>query len=109
VNVPLGQFRRQQVKVDFGLKSDQGDEYVGLWTVCGPMNPSNAATMLRMNQHLLHGGFSLMQTGSSELLVIRSNLTLGSLTVNQLLETIASLAWQADSMEQQLSGSQDRW
>jgi hypothetical protein len=73
------------------------------------MNPSNAATMLRMNQHLLHGGFSLMQTGSSELLVIRSNLTLGSLTVNQLLETIASLAWQADSMEQQLSGSQDRW
>jgi hypothetical protein len=109
VNVPLGQFRRQQVKVDFGLKSDQSDEYVGLWTVCGPMNPSNAATMLRMNQHLLHGGFSLMQTGSSELLVIRSNLTLGSLTVNQLLETIAALAWQADSMEQQLSGAQDRW
>jgi hypothetical protein len=41
--------------------------------------------------------------------VIRSNLTLGSLTVNQLLETIAALAWQADSMEQQLSGAQDRW
>jgi membrane protease subunit (stomatin/prohibitin family) len=107
--VPLSNSRRQRVYVDLHKTDESGAPYVGLWSPCGAINPASASAILRSNDSLVHSAFALKRIEQGELLVLKSNLMTGLINSSEFAKVIAALAWQADEIEQQLSGELDNF
>lgn len=103
LTVPVGTLRRQRIYVDLNAKDQDGHSMVSIWSSCGVISPSNAMMLLRTNSQLMYGAFALQKVGQSEQLVIRANLLAETMDQLEASRAISAIAWQADSIEQQLS------
>ena len=81
----------------------------GVWSTCGTINPSAAMTVLRNNDSVAHGAFAIRRMPEGEVLVLRSNLLADLTDAGEMAKIISAIAWQADQVEQQLSGSTDNF
>lgn len=109
IGVALASSRRQRVFVELDRTDHDGNAMVGVWSPCGAIQPSAAITVLRNNDSVVHGAFAMKRTDEGEILVLKSNL-LSSLTdAAELAKVVSSIAWQADEVEQQLSGGSDTY
>ena len=108
MTVPVGSLRKQIVYANFGRKDDEGHELVGFWSSCGPANPNNAVILLRFNQQTVHGAFAFQpkEQGGEEL-VLRSNLLADTTDAFEVLRVVSAIAFQADEVEQQLTGTDE--
>lgn len=108
MTVPVGSLRKQTVYATFGRKDHEGHELICFWSPCGPANPNNAVTLLRFNHQTLHGAFAFQpsQHGAEEL-VLRSNLLADTADAFEILRVVSAIAFQADEVEQQLTGADD--
>jgi membrane protease subunit (stomatin/prohibitin family) len=108
LTVQVGSLRRQQIHVSFAERDEQGCPITQIWSGCGIVSPSNAMALLRSNKKLVYGAFAL-QPGAdgSDMLVIQANLLTDTLNAFELSRCIASIAFQADQFEDQISGGKD--
>ena len=106
--VPVGSLRKQTVYATFGRKDDDDHDLICFWSPCGPANPSNAVTLLRFNHQTLHGAFAFQpnEHGGEEL-VLRSNLLADTTDALEILRVVSAIAFQADEVEQQLTGADE--
>lgn len=107
VTVNVGSLRKQTVHIDFAGVDDEGHKLVSFWSSCGPVNPANALTLLRYNSQIVHGAFAVKSVDGSDLLVLRANLLADTADPLELTRTLTAIAWQADQVEQQMSGTDD--
>lgn len=107
--VPLSSSRRQKVYVELDRKDNDGNRVVGIWSTCGTINPSAALTVLRNNDSVVHGAFAIRRTQDGEVMVLRSNLLADLTDPGEMAKIISAIAWQADQVEQQLSGAVDQY
>jgi membrane protease subunit (stomatin/prohibitin family) len=108
LTVPLGNLRKQQVHIDFGARDDEGDELLSVWSVCGDATAANAKSLLRHNARLVHGAFAYQMLDEQEHLTLRANLLADTADALELTRVITAIAWQADGVEQQLFGGDER-
>ncbi len=106
--VPLASSRRQKVFLELDRKDSDGNRVLGVWSTCGTINPSAAMTVLRNNDSVVHGAFAIRRMPDGEVLVLRSNLLADLTDAGEIAKIISAVAWQADQVEQQLSGSTDQ-
>lgn len=108
LTVMVGALRRQQVNVSFLQRDDSGYPITQIWSACGIVSPSNAMALLRSNKTLLYGAFALQtRPDGSDMLVIQANLLTDTLDSMELSRCISAIAFQADQIEDQLSGGKD--
>ncbi len=105
IAVPLAASRRQRVYVEMDRKDHDGNAMVGIWSPCGAINPAAALTILRNNDSVVHGAFAIKRVDDGEILVLKSNVLSNLTSASELAKIISAIAWQADEVEQQLSGS----
>ena len=107
--VSLASARRQKVYFELDRKDHDGNRVLGIWSTCGTINPSAAMTVLRNNDSVVHGAFAIRRLPEGELLVLRSNLLADLTDAGEIAKIVSAVAWQADQVEQQLSGSADQF
>jgi len=105
--VPLGSSRRQKVYLELDRKDNEGNRVLGIWSTCGTINPSAAMTVLRNNDSVVHGAFAIRRMPEGDVLVLRSNLLADLTDPGEMAKIVSAVAWQADQVEQQLSGVTD--
>lgn len=105
IAVPLAASRRQRVYVEMDRKDHDGNAMIGIWSPCGAINPAAALTILRNNDSVVHGAFAMKRVEDGEILVLKSNVLSNLTSAGELAKIISAVAWQADEVEQQLSGS----
>ena len=107
--VSLASARRQKVYLELDRKDHDGNRVLGIWSTCGTINPSAAMTVLRNNDSVVHGAFAIRRLPEGEILVLRSNLLADLTDAGEIAKIVSAIAWQADQVEQQLSGSADQF
>jgi len=108
LTVAVGSLRRQQIHVSFDGKCDEGFLITQVWSGCGIVSPSNAMALLRSNKKLMYGAFAIQSNSDgSDLLVIQANMLTETLDALELSRCIGAIAFQADQIEDQLSGGKD--
>ena len=107
LTVPLGELRKQVVRVDLEQTDREGHAMICYWSVCGPLNPRNALTLLRYNTKMLHGAFAVREVGGQEMVVLQTNHMAETLDPLEVSRTLSAVAWQADRVEQKLTGTDD--
>jgi len=107
--VPLASARRQKVCFELDRKDQDGNRVIGIWSTCGTINPSAAMTVLRNNDSVVHGAFAIRRLPDGEVLVLRANLLADLTDAGEIAKIVSAIAWQADQVEQQLSGSADQF
>ncbi len=105
--VPLGATRKQRVNVQFGRSGEPEQPVVRYWSVCGPLVEKNALPLLRYNSTILHGAFAVMTVGGREMVVLQAGQLAEALDPLEVSRTLAALAWQADQVEQKLTGGDE--
>jgi membrane protease subunit (stomatin/prohibitin family) len=105
ISVPLAASRRQRVYLELDRKDHDGNAMIGIWSPCGAINPAAALTVLRNNDSVVHGAFAMKRVDDGEILVLKSNVLANLTNASELAKIISAIAWQADEVEQQLSGS----
>ncbi len=106
--IPLASARRQKVYLELDRKDSDGNRVLGVWSTCGMINPAAAMTVLRNNDTVVHGAFAIRRMPEGEVLVLRSNLLADLTDVGEMAKIVSAIAWQADQVEQQLSGAVDQ-
>lgn len=109
LTVHLASARRQKVFLELDRKDNDGNRVLGIWSTCGTINPAAAMTVLRNNDSVVHGAFAIRKTIDGEVLVLRSNVIADLTDPGEMAKIISAIAWQADQVEQQLSGSADQF
>jgi hypothetical protein len=104
LTVPIGTLRKQQVHVSFDRADEAGHPLVTIWSSCGPVSERNALTLLRFNSKLVYGAFAVRKSGEGETLVLTSNVLADSLTPVAVTQIVSAIAWQADQVEEKISG-----
>lgn len=104
LTVPIGTLRKQQVHVSFDRADEAGHPLVTIWSSCGPASDRNALTLLRFNSKLVYGAFAVRKTDAGEALVLTSNVLADSLNPATVTQIVSAIAWQADQVEEKLSG-----
>lgn len=107
--VSLASARRQKVYFELDRKDHDGNRVLGIWSTCGTINLSAAMSVLRNNDSVVHGAFAIRRLPEGELLVLRSNLLADLTDAGEIAKIVSAVAWQADQVEQQLSGSADQF
>ncbi len=107
ITVPTSTLRRQTVNVVFGGKDKENHEVIFYSSVCGPVSEKNAMALLRYNAKLVHGAFAIQKTESGEVIVVQSNQLADTADPLEVTRTISSVAWQADRVEEKLTGKDD--
>ncbi|MEQ1828307.1 MAG: SPFH domain-containing protein, partial [Pirellula sp.] len=67
-----------------------------------------AMTVLRNNDSMVHGAFAMRKTPEGDLLVLRTNLIADLTNIAEIAKVVSAIAWQADVIEQQLTGANDQ-
>jgi membrane protease subunit (stomatin/prohibitin family) len=109
ITVQLASARRQKVYLELDRKDNDGNRVLGIWSTCGTINPAAAMTVLRNNDSVVHGAFAIRRTTDGEVLVLRSNVLADLTDPGEMAKIISAVAWQADQVEQQLSGAGDQY
>ena len=107
--VSLASTRRQKVCFELDRKDHDGNRVLGIWSTCGTINPSAAMTVLRNNDSVVHGAFAIRRLPDGEVLVLRANVLVDLTDAGEIAKITSAIAWQADQVEQQLSGSGDQF
>jgi hypothetical protein len=107
ITVKIDSLRKQKVHVDFAQKDSSGQAVVGFWSVCGPAVERNAMSLLRYNTGLVNGAFSIRSVNGVEMVVLQANQMADLLDALAVTRIIAALAWQADKVEQKLTGGDE--
>jgi hypothetical protein len=107
VTVPVGTLRKQAVHIDFGQADQSGSPMIAYWSICGPYLEKNAAALLRYNTSTLHGAFAVKNIGGSDMVVLQTNQLTEILTPLEVSRVLSAIAWQADQVEQQLTGKDE--
>lgn len=105
ITVPVGTLRKQVVTVEFGRSDKEGHAIVAFWSVCGPLLEKNAAALLRYNEGMMHGAFALRSVQGADVVVLQSNHIAETLDPLEISRTLSAIAWQADKVEEKLSGT----
>lgn len=108
MTVPLSSSRRQRVFFELNRQDHDGHRILGIWSACGTINPSAAMTVLRNNDSVVYGSFAVKRTDDGEVLVLRLNLIADLTNLGEIAKVVSAIAWQADEIEQQLTGSIDQ-
>jgi hypothetical protein len=105
ITVPIGAMRKQVVNVEFAAATDPaGHATINYWSVCGPYVEKNAGDLLRQNTDTLHGALAIKKVGETEQVVLQSNQLADTLTPPEISRALSAIAWQADQLEQKLTG-----
>ena len=104
LTVPIGTLRKQRVHIAFDRVDEGGHPLVTIWSACGPVSDRNALTLLRFNSKLVYGAFAVRKTDDAEALVLTSNVLADSLTPVAVTQIVSAIAWQADQVEEKISG-----
>ncbi len=104
ITIPIGTLRKQIVTVEFGQKDPSGAPVVNYWSVCGPFVEKNAAALLQYNVSTVHGAFAVKDIGGAQTVVLQTNQLAETLTPLDVSRILSAIAWQADQVEQKLTG-----
>ncbi len=104
MTIALSALRKQQVQIGWS-QDGQGHGVINFSTVCGAFKPEAAATLLQYNGQLMHGAFAVDNSASGPQVVLRANVLSDTTNALDLMRVLTSLAWQADQMEEKLTGS----
>jgi hypothetical protein len=105
VTVPVGTLRKQIVTITFGQHDDGGHATVNFRSTCGPATDQNAAALLRYNMKLVHGAFAFDKIGDREMVLLQGSMLADTLTGPSVSQTLTAIAWQADKVEEKLTGA----
>jgi membrane protease subunit (stomatin/prohibitin family) len=104
LTVPIGTLRKQRVHVGFDRTDEGGHPLVTIWSACGPVTERNSLTLLRFNSKLVYGAFAVRKSDDAEALVLTCNVLADSLTPIAVTQIVSAIAWQADQVEEKISG-----
>jgi membrane protease subunit (stomatin/prohibitin family) len=104
VVVPIGSLRKQTVVVRFDQKDSDGHPLISYSSVCGPSTPENAMQLLKFNAQMVMGAFGVQSTPSGDVVVVCASQLAGTSTALDVSRTITAIAWQADKVEEQITG-----
>ncbi len=102
--VPVGSLRKQTVDVRFDQKDAEGHALINYSSVCGPSTPENAVQLLKFNAQMVMGAFAVQSTESGDVVVVCASQLAATSTALDVTRTITSIAWQADKVEDNLTG-----
>jgi membrane protease subunit (stomatin/prohibitin family) len=102
--VPIGSLRKQTVDVRFDQKDAEGHALISYSSVCGPSTPENAMQLLKFNAQMVMGAFGIQSTESGDVVVVCASQLAATSTALDATRTITSIAWQADKVEDNLTG-----
>jgi membrane protease subunit (stomatin/prohibitin family) len=102
--VPVGSLRKQTVTVRFDQKDPEGHSLISYSSVCGPSTPENAMQLLKFNAQMVMGAFGIQSTPSGDVVVVCASQLAATSTALDVTRTITSIAWQADKVEDNLTG-----
>ncbi len=103
ITVPLGPLRKQQVRVQFDRRDEQGNPMIRFSSLCAPASEEQAMTFLRYNSQLLYGAFAIEPTEAGEMVGVQANQLAATADPLEVTRTLSAIAWQADQIEQKLS------
>jgi hypothetical protein len=102
--VPVGSLRKQTVDVRFDQKDQEGHPLISYSSVCGPSTPENAMQLLKFNAQMVMGAFGIQSSESGDVVVVCASQLAATSTALDASRTITSIAWQADKVEDNLTG-----
>jgi membrane protease subunit (stomatin/prohibitin family) len=105
VTVPVGTLRKQVVTITFGQHDESGHATVNFRSTCGAATEQNAAALLRYNSKLVHGAFAFDKVGDQEMVTLQGSVLADTLTGPLVSQVLTAIAWQADKVEEKLTGS----
>jgi membrane protease subunit (stomatin/prohibitin family) len=105
VTVPVGTLRKQVVTITFGQHDESGHAAVNFRSTCGAATEQNAAALLRYNSKLVHGAFAFDKVGDQEMVTLQGSVLADTLTGPLVSQVLTAIAWQADKVEEKLTGS----
>jgi membrane protease subunit (stomatin/prohibitin family) len=105
VTVPVGALRKQVVTILFGQHDDGGHDVLNFRATCGPATEQNAMALLRYNSKLVHGAFAFDKVGDREMVTLQGSVLADTLTGPLVLQVLTAIAWQADKVEEKLTGT----
>lgn len=104
VTIPVGPLRKQTVTVNFAARDAEGHALVSYSSICGPASESNSMALLRYNAQMVHGAFAVQKTPGGEMIVVQANQLATTLDPVSIHGVLTAIAWQADKVEEKLSG-----
>jgi membrane protease subunit (stomatin/prohibitin family) len=105
VTVPVGALRKQVVTITFGQHDDGGHAALNFRATCGPATEQNAMALLRYNSKLVHGAFAFDKVGDREMVTLQGSVLADTLTGPLVSQVLTAIAWQADKVEEKLTGT----
>ena len=105
VTIPIGALRKQSVLIGFGRTDLDKNDIVQFSSVCGPSTPENAMQLLKLNTQMVHGAFAIQNMGAGEMVVVQASILASTATPLDVSRLITSIAWQADKVEEKLTGA----
>lgn len=102
--VPVGPLRKQKVTVQFDAKDAEGNSMLAISSVCGPATSQNAMELLKFNTQMVHGAFAVESSTTGDVIVVRANQLTATADPLAVTKAISAIAWQADKVEEKLSG-----
>ncbi len=102
--VPIGPLRKQKVNVQFDAKDAEGNPMLAFSSVCGPATSQNAMELLKFNTQMVHGAFAVESSPAGDMIVVRANQLTATAEPLAVTKVISAIAWQADKVEEKLSG-----
>ncbi len=107
ITVPIGTLRKQNVEVDFDKQDEDGNSMVSIRSICGPATDGNAMKLLKYNSRLMYGAFAVVPHSGGDMVAIQTNMLATAVDVMTIGKVIASIAWQADKVEEKLMGTDE--
>ncbi|MDA7979079.1 MAG: SPFH domain-containing protein [Pirellulales bacterium] len=105
ITVPIGTLRKQVVEIDFDRQDEEGDALVAIRSICGPATDGNAMKLLKYNSRLVYGAFAVVPHSGGDMVAIQANILATAVDAMSAGRMIASIAWQADKVEEKLMGT----
>ncbi len=107
ITLPIGSLRKQTVTVRFDQKDEAGHPLISYASVCGPSTPENAMQLLKFNTQMVAGAFAIQDTPAGEMVVVCTSQLAATTTPLDVSRTITAIAWQADKVEEKISGGDE--
>jgi hypothetical protein len=107
VTVAIGPMRKQVVSVNFAAKDDEGHTMLSYTSICGQASPNNAMVLLKYNMQMVHGAFAVQSTAAGDMVVVQANQLADTADPLEISRTISAVAWQADKVEEKLTGGDE--
>lgn len=104
ITISINSLRKQVVRVRFDRTDESGAQIVSFSSSCGPMDEKNAGALLKYNTQILHGAFAIESTPSGDQVVLQCNELAQTTSALDVSRAISQLAWQADKVEEKLTG-----